>query len=229
VAATVVVPVTASPAKVHTLRGFPVQLVQHGPDYEAAERHALDLAAQGLTYLSAYNDTAVIAGQASIAAELREQIDGPLTIVAPLGGGGLVAGLSLAAARHHDMRIVGVEATASRAVSAAIAAGRIMPVDVGTTLADGLAGNLESGSITPTIIAEHTDTLTDVTEPEIGHAMRFLAAEHGLLVEGSGAVAVAALLAGKVEPGGRTVALVTGRNIALPVAARVLAAPGGAR
>ena len=222
VAATVVVPVTASPAKVRALRGFRVRLVQHGSDFDGAERHALDLGRQGLTYVSAYNDTAVIAGQGTIVAELREQIDGPLTIVAPVGGGGLVAGLSLAAAHYNDVRIVGVEAEASRAVSAAVAAGHTVPVDVGATLADGLAGNLEPGSITPTIIAEHTHALTHVTEAEIEHSMRFLAAEHGLLVEGSGAVGVAALLAGKVESAGRTVALITGRNIALPVAVRVL-------
>lgn len=228
VPATVVVPATASPAKVQALRGFAVRLVQHGRNFDAAERHALDLATHGLTYLSAYNDTAVIAGQASIAAELREQIDGPLTIVAPVGGGGLVAGLSLAATRHGDMRVIGVEARASRAVSAAVAAGHVIPVDVAATLADGLAGNIEPGSVTPTIIAKHTHALTHVTESEIEHAMRFLAAEHGLLVEGAAAVAVAALLAGKIEPSGRIVAVVTGRNIALPVAARVLAAQEGA-
>jgi threonine dehydratase len=225
VAATVVVPVTASAAKVRALQRFPVTLVEHGASYEEAEAHALELAARGLTYLSAYNDTAVIAGQASIITELREQMDGPLTIVAPIGGGGLVAGLSLAAASHPDVRVVGVEAQASRAISTAVGAGRIVPVDVGATLADGLAGNLEPGSVTPGIIAEHAAALVDVTEPEIEQAMRFLASEHGLLVEGAGAVALAALLVAKVEPVGQTVALVTGRNVALPVAARVLAGP----
>lgn len=228
VTATVVVPTTASPAKVRALRGFPIRLVQHGPDFDAAERHALELAGQGPTYVSAYNDTAVIAGQASIARELREQVEGPLTIVTPVGGGGLAAGLSLAAAGRGDLRVVGVEAQASRAVSAAVAAGRVVPVHVDTTLADGLAGNIEAGSITPAIIAEHAHALTHVTESEIQDAIRFLASEHGLLVEGSGAVAVAALLAGRVEPAGRAVALVTGRNVALPVLARVLAAQDSA-
>jgi len=229
VTATVVVPVNASPAKVRMLRRFPAQLVEHGTDYGAAEQHALELAAEGLTYLSAYNDTAVIAGQASIVAELREQVDGPMTIVAPIGGGGLVAGLSLAAAGHEDLRVVGVEAQASRAVSTAVAAARIVPVEVGPTLADGLAGNLEPGSVTPAIIGEHTAALTHVTEPEIEQAMRFLAAEHGLLVEGAGAVSVAALLAGKVEPAGRTVVLITGRNVAFSIAARVLTGPDASR
>jgi threonine dehydratase len=223
VPATVVVPATASPAKVEALRRFPVRVQQHGEGYAAAERFALDLAARGATFVSAYNDAQVIAGQGSLAAELREQVDGPLTIVAPVGGGGLVAGLSLWAAGHPHIRVVGVEAQASRAVSAAVAAGRIVEVTVAPTLADGLAGNLEPGSITPAVIAAHTVDLTVVSEQEIRQAIRFLAARHGIVAEGAGAVAVAAALAGKVEPNGRMVAVITGRNIALPVLAEVLA------
>ena len=145
-----------------------------------------------------------------------------MTIVAPVGGGGLVAGLCLWAADHSDIRVVGVEAGASQAVSAAVAAGRVVEVTVSPTLADGLAGNIEPNSITPAILAAHCDVLTTVTEPEIRHAMRFLAGQHGLLVEGSGAVAVAALLAGRITAVGRPVVVVTGRNISLQMAAEVL-------
>jgi threonine dehydratase len=222
VPATVVVPVTASGAKVEALGRFPVRVRQHGEGYSDAERFALDLAARGATFVSAYNDPHVIAGQGSLAAELRKQLDGPLTIVAPLGGGGLVAGLSLWAADHRDVRVVGVEAEASQAVSAAVAAGRIVDVAVGPTLADGLAGNLEPGCVTPALIAAHTAALVAVSEREIRRAIRFLAARHGLVAEGAGAVAVAALLAGKVEATGPVVAVVTGRNITLPVLAEVL-------
>lgn len=216
IAATVVIPATASPAKVDALRRFGINLVQHGDGYEAAEAHALDLAARGATYVSAYNDTHVIAGQASIGFELDEQINDPLTVITPVGGGGLAAGLTLWAAGHSNVRVVGVEAEASRAVSAAAAAGQTITVPVGATLADGLAGNIEPGSITPMILASHDTAMIAVSESEIRHAMRFLAAQHGLVAEGSGAVAVAALLAGKIEVAGRAVALVTGRNIALP-------------
>jgi len=223
VPATVVVPATASPAKIEALRGFAIEVVLHGRGYSEAEQHALDLTAKGSTYISAYNDPEVIAGQASIAAELREQVDGPMTIVAPIGGGGLLAGLSLWAADHADVHVIGVEAAASRAVSAAVAAGRTVHVEVAETLADGLAGNLEQDCITPAIIARYADEITSVSEQEIRRAIRFLASQHGLVVEGAGAVAVAALLAEKVNPTGRTVAVVTGRNIALPALATVLA------
>jgi threonine dehydratase len=230
VPATVVVPATASPAKVAALRKFPIRLVQKGDGYFAAELNALELAAEGATYVSPYNDSAVVAGQASIAAEIRQQVDGPITIVAPVGGGGLVAGLCLWATGYVGgavgsagiVRVVGVEARASQAVSAAVDARRVVEVTVSPTLADGLAGNIEPNSVTPGIIAAHCDALTTVSELEIRGAMRFLAAEHGLLVEGSGAVAVAALLAGRVSGIGSPVVVVTGRNISLPTAAEVL-------
>jgi threonine dehydratase len=159
IAATIVVPTTASPSKVAALRDFPVTLVEHGDDYAAAERHALAIAATGPTYVSAYNDAPVIAGNGSVAAEIREQVEGPLTIVVPVGGGGLVSGVGLWAADHPDVRVVGVEAEASTAVSAAVSAGRVVEVAIGATLADGLAGNLEPGSVTPALVAAHTHAL----------------------------------------------------------------------
>jgi threonine dehydratase len=223
VAATIVVPATASAAKVAALERFPVRLVQHGDDYDAAERHALALAAEGFHYLSGYNDPHVIAGQATIGPELRAHLDGPLTVVAPAGGGGLSSGLGLWAAGEQDVRVVAVEAEASRALSASVAAGRVVEVPVGPTLADGLAGNLEPGSITPALVAAHVHAFTSVTEDEIRAAMRYLATDHGLVAEASGAVPVAALLTGKVPVHGRAVAVVTGRNIALPTLAAALA------
>jgi threonine dehydratase len=222
--ATIVVPRTASAAKVAALEEFAVDLVQHGEDYDAAEAYAISLAANGLAFISPYNDPNVIAGQATIGRELSDELTPPFTVVAPIGGGGLVAGLSLWATTQPGVRIVGVEADASRAVSAAVTRGSTVPVPIATTLADGLAGNLEPGSITPEIIAKYTQALTSATEAEIRDGLRFLAAEHGLVVEGSGAVALAALLAGKIDVQGRTVVVVTGRNIALPALADVLAA-----
>ena len=212
------------PRRWSALADFAVELVQHGDDYEAAEAHAISLAADGPAFISPYNDPNVIAGQATIGHELSDELTPPFTIVAPIGGGGLVAGLSLWATTRPGVRVVGVEADASRAVSAAVARGGIVPVPIASTLADGLAGNLEPDSITPEIIAKYTQALISVSEAEIRDAMRFLAARHGLVAEGSGAVALAALMAGKVEVQGPTVAVVTGRNIALPILAEVLAA-----
>jgi len=223
--ATVVVPRTGSAAKLAALRRLHADLVVHGDDYDQAERHALELADAGGAYVSAYNDPHVIAGQATWAAETAEGLPGGATLVVPVGGGGLLAGTLLWAADRPDVRVVGVEAAASRALSAAVAAGRVVAVPVAPTLADGLAGNLEAGSVTPALARGRVHAIVAVTEEEIERAIRFLAAS-GLVVEGSGAVGVAALLAGRVPADGGPVAvLLTGRNIAAGTLARVLDRP----
>ena len=220
--ATVVVAETASPAKVAALQALPVTLVQHGDDYDGAEAHALSL---GDAYLSSYNDTGVIAGQSTIGRELDAQLPGPVTVVAPLGGGSLASGLGLWAAGRAGARVVAVEAERSPALSTALAAGAITPVTVGDTLADGLAGNLEPGSVTFPLVRDHVAAISQVSEAEIEEAIRFLARAHGIVAEGAGATAAAAVLAGRVEPGDEPlVVVVSGRNIALPRLAAVLGA-----
>jgi threonine dehydratase len=238
--ATVVVSRSASAAKVAALQGFAVDLVQQGDSYDEAEAHALWLArGAGRRFVSAYNDPDAIAGQGSIGFELDDRLDGrfdrslPLTLVTPVGGGGLAAGLALWGRdrARRPVRLVGVEAQASMAVSAAVIAGRIVPVAVEQTLADGLAGNLEPGSVTPRLIGADS-TLVAVTEEEIVVAMRWLFSRHGLVVEGSAAVGLAALLAGKVPvqaldgvlDGAPLVILLTGRNVTRATYARVLGA-----
>jgi threonine dehydratase len=223
VPATVVVPENASPAKLSALGRFQARVVTHGDSYDAAERHALDLAQAGPRYLSSCNDPDVIAGQSTIGTELLAQVPGPVTVICGVGGGGMASGLGLAAARSGRMTVIGVESDASLAVSTAIRAGRVTPVEVGPTLADGLAGNLEPGSITPGLIREHLQPLVSVTDEQIAGAIRFLAREHGLVAEGAGAAPVAAILAGKIPLSGPAVAVISGRNIAPQALAQVLA------
>lgn len=208
---TVVVSRRASAAKVTKIGSYPVRLVEHGDDYDQAEAHALNLPGR---YVSPYNDPHVIAGQGTIGYELDTQVDGPMTVVAPVGGGGLAAGLTLWARQRGDVRVVGVEAARSRAVSAAVSAENVVEVEVGETIADGLAGNLEPGCVTPDVL--RNAELTSATEAEIRGAMRWLFAEHGLVAEGAGACGVAAVLAGKVEVSGRLVVVLSGRNITIP-------------
>jgi threonine dehydratase len=220
--ATVVVAETASPAKVAALRALPVELIRHGADYDEAEAHALSLG--GATYISSYNDTGVIAGQSTIGRELDDQLPGPLAVVAPLGGGSLASGLGLWASGRAGARVIAVEAERSPAFSTALAAGRITPFEVGETLADGLAGNLEPGSVTFALVRDHVAAVEQASEAEIEEAIRFLARAHGLVAEGAGATAVAAVLAGRVRRGDEPlVVVVSGRNIALERLAAVLA------
>ena len=222
--ATVVVAETASPAKVAALRALPVELVQRGASYDEAEAHALSL--DGATYVSSYNDTGMIAGQATVGRELDARFPGPLTVAAPLGGGSLVSGLGLWAAGRAGARVVGVEADRSPAFTTALAAGGIAPFEVGDTLADGLAGNLEPGAVTFELVRDHATAVVQASEAEIEEAIRFLARAHGIVAEGAGATAVAGVMAGRVPrtDGEPLVVVVTGRNIALPRLAAILAA-----
>ncbi len=219
--ATVVVPTTASTAKVEALRTYPVELVQRGADYDAAEAYALELAAAGgAAYVSPYNDPQVIAGQATIGCELDCQAGSELTVVAPVGGGGLLSGLALWSSSREGVRLTGVESGESGAVSAAIAAGRVEPVPVGNTIADGLAGNLEPGSVTPGMLA--AVPLVAIDDDEIRAAIRWLFVGHGLVAEGAGAAGVAAVLTGKLDTTGQLVVVISGRNIAATRFAEVL-------
>jgi threonine dehydratase len=198
--ATVVVAETASPAKIDGIRRFPATLVVHGADYDEAERHGLSLDG---TYVSPYNDRHVIAGAGTVALELGEVE----TIVVPIGGGGLASGIGLAT----DARVVGVVPEAFPAMRAALDAGRLVEIGGSDTVADGLHGNIEPGSVTFELVRDHVDDVVTVTEEELESAMRFLAFTHGLVVEGAGAAAVAAIRSGKADAG---TAIVTGRNIA---------------
>jgi threonine dehydratase len=223
--ATVVVAADASRAKVDRLRRMPVRLVESGSGYSEAEEAALELASRGSAFVSAYNDPDVIAGQRTLGLELGAQFEHALTVVVvPVGGGGLLAGLTLWAAERGDVRLVGVEAAASRAFSASLAAGHVVDVPVGETIADGLAGGLEAGSATVDIVRDcGVVDMVAVDEKALLGAVAHLHREYGLVVEGAGAAAVAAIRSGKVAmPDGQVVALVTGRNVTDAVLRRAL-------
>jgi threonine dehydratase len=222
--ATVVVAADASRAKVTRLRRMPVSLVEHGAGYLEAEEAALELASRGATFVSPYNDPDVIAGQRTLGLELDRQLEGPMTVVVPVGGGGLLAGLALWAAERGDVRVIGVEAAASAAFSASLAAGRVIVVPIGETIADGLAGGLEPGSVTVDIVRDSgVVDMATVDEDELLAAVAELHREYGLVVEGAGAAAVAAVRSGRAAPpDGQIVALVTGRNVTDEVLRRAL-------
>ncbi|MDQ1533877.1 MAG: threonine dehydratase [Actinomycetota bacterium] len=226
--ATIVVPNNASDAKLAALERFAVALVRHGTSYDEAEVHALALGDTGARFVSPYNDPDVIAGQGTIVAEVLEQVPGVATIVTPIGGGGLASGIGLASTAigggsDRRIRVMGVEAAQSPAFRTALDARRPVPITPGPTLADGLGGNLEPGSVTFDLVRRTVADVVTVTEDEIATAMRFLAREHGLIAEGSAAVGVAALLTNKAVPAeGPTVVVITGRNIAASTLTAVL-------
>ncbi len=231
--ATVVIAETASPAKRAKLEALPIDLIRYGQSYDEAETHTIGLARDAdaeTIFISAYNDPLVIAGAATVLDEIVDQrpSGGPLTVLVLAGGGGLLAGIALRASQLTSnaapITIVGVEVANSPAMSAALDAGYAVEVPVRETIADGLAGNIEPGSVTIDLVRDRVKGIVAVTETEIHTALRFLASEHGLVAEGAGAATLAALLAGKVQAGeGEIVAIVSGRNIALPKLASVYA------
>ncbi len=219
--AVVVVATSASPAKVAVLRRFDPQWVDLrliGSDYDEAEAAGIALARElDRPFISPYNDAGVIAGQGTVAAELLEDLPDLDMILVPVGGGGLAAGVALWA--HHvnpRIQVVGVQSEASPAMHAALVAGSIVTVPVDPSLADALAGNIEAGSITFPICQRELASVVLVREADIAAAMRYLIDEHHLVVEGSGAVGVAALLTGAVrpEPNSRVAVILSGRNVA---------------
>ena len=224
-AATIVIPTNASSVKRAALEAFAVELVAAGTSYDEAEAHALELAVRGAHFISPYNDPDTIAGQGTIALELFDQMPDVRQVIVPIGGGGLISGIGLASTLRDGVQVIGVEAAASPAVAAAL--NGESSIEVKPTLADGLAGNLEEGSITIELTRRHVADIVEVSEDEIANAISFLSAQHGLVAEGSAAVGVAALLHGKIAADESTAVIVTGRNIARSTYIDVLTREGG--
>ncbi len=216
--ATIVVPDGASPAKVAALGRFPAELLRGGPSYDTAEGRAHELAAEtGAIFISPYNNPWVIAGQGTIGPELLEDAPALDIVLIPVGGGGLISGVgSWLKAIRPSCRVIGVQSVASPAMHHALGAGRLVPIEVLPTLADGLAANIEAGSLTFEVARAVVDAVVLVTEEQIAGAIRDAFYEMHLALEGSAVVGIAALINGLVpEVGGKRVAsIVTGRNIA---------------
>jgi len=217
VACVIFTPASAPEAKQNAIRRHGAQL-HVCDDYDAAERQAKAFAeANRAVYVSPYNHQDVIAGAGTIGLEIVEALPAVDIVVVPLGGGGLASGIGLAiTAAAPDAIIVGVEVQASTPFTLSLEAGRITAITPGASLADGLVGNLETDSMTFPLVRQVVHHIVTITEDELAQAMKRLAAEERLIVEGAGAAATAAVMAGKVPaPGKRVVAMVTGGNVDL--------------
>jgi threonine dehydratase len=212
-------PASAPETKKNAIRRHGAILHSDCADYDAAEQQAKALAdAEGGVYVSPYNHPDVIAGAGTIGLELIEAMPQFDVVVIPLGGGGLASGVGLALkAAAPKVTIVGVEVEASSPFTLSLEAGRITAITPRPSLADGLVGNLEAGSITFPLVQQVVDRVVTVSEDELARAMKGLASEERLIVEGAGAAAVAAIMSGKASaPGQRVIAIVSGGNVDLP-------------
>ena len=222
VRATLIVPKSGSPAKIAALRRYPsewVELLIEGADYDEAEALAIDLARSShRRFVSAYNDPQTMAGQGTIALEILEDQPDSEVMLVPVGGGGIAAGMGLwAKTVNPKIRVIGVQSTASPQMYAAFEAGQLVTVPVLESLADGLAGNIEPGSPMYEIARRYVDEIILVEEQEIAQAMAWYIGQQHLIVEGAGAVVLAALLNQHITGiSGKTVAAVlTGRNVTI--------------
>lgn len=209
-------PTDAPRIKLEAIRRHGATLRAEGHDYDDAERLAKQYAAdRSAVFVSPYNDPDIIDGAATIGLELFENRADWDSIVVPIGGGGLISGIAATAkAINPSCRVVGVEAAASCAFQTSVRAGQLVEIIPGPTLADGLGGNPDPGTITFPMIQKYVDDIVTVTEDDIRRAIAGLASSEHLIVEGAGAVGVAAILAQRIDVANGTTALIlSGGNI----------------
>jgi threonine dehydratase len=189
-------------AKVDATRSYGAEVELTGPAFEETLEEALAYAErEGASFVHPYEDTLVMAGQGTIGLEIAEQVEELETVVIPIGGGGLASGISLALrAVRPGLRLVGVQAAGTR------------PGGSGYTIADGIAVK-EPGQLTMGILGETLDDIVTVEDEQIAEAIVLLAERTKLVVEGAGAVGVAAILGGLAGGSGPVLALLSGGNI----------------
>ena len=223
---TVFVPANANPVKVAAIRDEGAEVVAGGRDYqEAAERGAAFAAAAGADWVHPFDDPAVIAGQATVGREIAAALPDVDRVVAPIGGGGLAAGIGVGLAHGApSARLVGAEMDGADSMLRSIEAGRVVTLDSVRTVADGLAPRAVSER-TRRLVEALAEGIVRLPDEALFPAMRHLIERERVLVEPSGAAAVAALLSGQVAGAGPVVAIVSGANVTAADLGRSLAAP----
>jgi len=224
ISSTVVMPESTPLVKVTSTRRLGAKVVLHGSNYdEAAERAAELQAAHGYTYIHPFDDPWVIAGQGTIALELLTQLDGLDAVVVPIGGGGLIAGIALALKESRpEIEVFGVESRTFPGMKLALEGDIRAPVPGGKTIADGIAVR-RVDALAVDIVRRYVDDIALVDEEEIAEAILLLLEREKTVVEGAGAVGVAAALHNHLPLGGKRVALIlSGGNIDVNLVSRVI-------
>ena len=222
---TIVMPETAPLIKVANTNGYGARVFQTGQTLSDGQAEVERIVArERAVAVHAFDDLAVMAGQGTIGLEIVAQAPEASTIVVPVGGGGMISGIAVAAkALRPDVRIVGVEAAASPGAARSLEAGAPVPVESADTLADGIAVK-RVGALAYPLLESLVDEWAVVSEREIADAVFFLLEREKVVVEGAGTVAAAALLEGKVEtaPGETVVCVLSGGNIDVNIISRII-------
>jgi threonine dehydratase len=222
---TVVMPRFSPLIKVGTCRRLNANVILHGETFDQARRHALELAdEQGFTYVHGYNDPAIIAGQGTLGLEILDQVPDADAVVVPIGGGGLIAGISCAVKSVRPRTcVIGVEARSAACFSAAVQAGSPADVACGPTLADGLAVG-RVGEVALATALPCVDRVVQVSEESLALAVLRLLELEKAVVEGAGAAALAAFIDGCLPEliGRKVVLLLSGGNIDSAILDRII-------
>ncbi len=223
--ATIVMPEQAPVSKVEATEHYGAEVVLHGEDYNEAAARAHELEAEeGRTYVHAFDDDYVMAGQGTLGLELVEDCPEVDTVVVPIGGGGLIAGIATAIkGAKPDARVIGVEAEGADSAFRSLQEGSVVELEGVDTIADGLAAR-RVGDRTFEVINERVDEVVTVSDSEIAVAVMLALERAKTLVEGAGAVPLAALLSGavEVEPDEVVIPVLSGGNIDMNMLTTVL-------
>lgn len=221
----VVVPEGANPSKLASIERLGGRIEVIGTDSVESELGARRLAEErGLTFVSPYNDPAIIGGQGTLGLELLEQVDDLSTVVVAVGGGGLASGVAgIIKALAPGTRVVGCSPANSAVMYHSLQAGRILDLASEPTLSDGTAGGVEPGAITLDILARVLDDFVTVEEGDIRRAFLDLVEVEHMLVEGSAAMAYAAARAHVRPAEGTTVVILCGGNVGVEKLRGILA------
>jgi threonine dehydratase len=216
VACEVFMPEGASSAKIDAATALGATVHLGGGSVDEALAVARERAhASGAVFVHPFDDPEVIAGQGTLGLELVEQVDELKRVIVPVGGGGLASGVAIAVkSQLPDAEVIGIQVQTCAPFPASLAAGRPVPVDAARTIADGIAVK-RPGELTLALIGDWVDELVLVGEDEVAEAMVFLLERAKLVVEGAGAVGVAALLSGRVaaSPDGASAVVLSGGNV----------------
>jgi threonine dehydratase len=221
---TIVMPEHAPISKINATRSYGAEVVLYGVDYDAAAERAHEIEREeNRTYVHAFDDPAVMAGQGTIGLEIAEQCPEVETVVVPIGGGGLIAGISTAITELTDARVVGVQAEGAASAAESVAKGEIVERESVDTIADGIATR-KIGEATFEVIRDRVDEIVTVSDPEIANALTSLLERSKTLVEGAAAASLAAVIEERFDyaSGETIVPALCGGNIDLNVLTTVI-------
>ncbi len=217
VRAVVCMATNATPAKIAATRGYGAEVVLFGSIWDDANEKAKELVRdEGLTYIHPFDDAHVIAGQGTLGLEIVQDWSEVDAIVVPIGGGGLISGVSMAAkAFNPKIRVIGVESSDGPAMQASVQAGSLQTIDCGTII-DGLRVR-RVGELNYSVVQRYVDDIVTLPDREIFEAMLWIMERCKLVVEGAAAASVAALMHGLVQmpAGSRVAAVLSGGNLNL--------------